>query len=40
MKSMHRRYRVVFDDSDAEQDRQQIEIMRRSFEDIGKDGTP
>lgn len=34
MKSMHSRYRFFFDYGDAEHYRQQIEIVRRSFEDI------
>jgi hypothetical protein len=36
MKSMHSRYRHFFDYGDAEHYRQQIEIVRRSFEDIEK----
>jgi hypothetical protein len=34
MKSMHSRYRFFFDYGDAEHYRQQIELVRRSFEDI------
>lgn len=34
MKSMHNRYRFFFDYGDAEAYRQQIETLRRSFEDI------
>jgi hypothetical protein len=34
MKSMHSRYRFFFEYGDAEQYRQQIETVRRSFEDI------
>ena len=34
MKSMHNRYRYFFDYGDAEHYRQQIEVVRRSFEDI------
>lgn len=34
MKSMHSRYRFFFDYGDAEHYRQQIETVRRSFEDI------
>lgn len=37
MKSMHNRYRTFFDYGDAEHYRQQIETVRRSFEDIGAD---
>ena len=36
MKSMHSRYRFFFDYGDAEHYRQQIETVRRSFEDIDK----
>lgn len=36
MKSMHSRYRFFFDYGDAEHYRQQIEKVRRSFEDIDK----
>lgn len=36
MKSMHSRYRFFFDYGDAEHYRQQIEQVRRSFEDIDK----
>jgi hypothetical protein len=36
MKSMHSRYRHFFDYGDAEHYRQQIETVRRSFEDIDK----
>lgn len=36
MKSMHSRYRHFFEYGDAERYRQQIESLRRSFEDIGK----
>ena len=39
MKSMHSRYRFFFDYGDAEHYRQQIETVRRSFEDI-KDEDP
>ena len=34
MKSMHSRYRFFFDYGDAERYRQQVETLRRSFEDI------
>lgn len=34
MKSMHSRYRMFFDYGDAEHYRQQIETLRRSFEDV------
>ncbi len=37
MKSMHSRYRFFFDYGDAEHYRQQIEQVRRSFEDIDKE---
>jgi hypothetical protein len=37
MKSMHNRYRYFFDYGDAEHYRNQIETVRRSFEDIEKD---
>jgi hypothetical protein len=37
MKSMHNRYRYFFDYGDAESYRQQIETVRRSFEDIDYD---
>jgi len=37
MKSMHSRYRFFFDYGDAEHYRQQIEQVRRSFEDITED---
>ncbi|MDZ4403598.1 hypothetical protein [Prosthecobacter sp.] len=37
MKSMHSRYRHFFDYGDAEHYRQQIETVRRSFEDIDQD---
>lgn len=37
MKSMHSRYRMFFDYGDAEHYRQQLESMRRSFEDIPAD---
>lgn len=40
MKSMHSRYRHFFDYGDAEHYRQQIETVRRSFEDIDKNDTP
>lgn len=40
MKSMHSRYRHFFEYGDAEQYRQQIESVRRSFEDIGKNEAP
>jgi hypothetical protein len=36
MKSMHSRYQYFFDYGDAEHYRQQIETVRRSFEDIEK----
>ena len=36
MKSMHNRYRFFFDYGNAELYRQQIETVRRSFEDIDK----
>jgi hypothetical protein len=36
MKSMHSRYRFFFDYGDAERYRQQIEALRRSFEDIDR----
>lgn len=39
MKSMHNRYRYFFDYGDAEHYRQQIETVRRSFEDIEKGET-
>jgi ElaB/YqjD/DUF883 family membrane-anchored ribosome-binding protein len=39
MKSMHSRYRFFFDYGDAEHYRQQIETVRRSFEDIDKVAT-
>lgn len=39
MKSMHSRYRFFFDYGDAEHYRQQIEQVRRSFEDIAVDET-
>ncbi len=38
MKSMHNRYRFFFDYGDADHYRQQIEKVRRSFEDLDKDG--
>ncbi len=38
MKSMHNRYRFFFDYGDADHYRQQIETVRRSFEDLDKDG--
>ena len=34
MKSMHDRYKFFFDYGDAEHYRQQIETVRRSFEDV------
>lgn len=37
MKSMHNRHRFSFDYGDAEHYRQQIEAVRRSFEDIEAD---
>jgi hypothetical protein len=40
MKSMHSRYRHFFDYGDAEHYRQQIEHVRRSFEDIDKNDAP
>ncbi|MHB1082908.1 MAG: hypothetical protein ACYC67_26165 [Prosthecobacter sp.] len=40
MKSMHSRYRHFFEYGDAEHYRQQIETVRRSFEDIGKSEAP
>lgn len=40
MKSMHSRYRHFFDYGDAEHYRQQIETVRRSFEDIPKSAEP
>jgi hypothetical protein len=40
MKSMHSRYRHFFDYGDAESYRQQIETVRRSFEDIAKSDEP
>lgn len=40
MKSMHSRYRHFFEYGDAEQYRRQIESVRRSFEDIGKNDEP
>ena len=40
MKSMHSRYRHFFDYGDAEHYRQQIETVRRSFEDIEKSDAP
>jgi len=36
MKAMHSRYQHFFDYGDAEHYRQQIETVRRSFEDIEK----
>jgi len=36
MKSMHSRYRFFFDYGDAEHYRQQIEGVRRSFENVAK----
>ena len=38
MKSMHNRYRFFFDYGDVDHYRQQIEKVRRSFEDLDKDG--
>lgn len=38
MKSMHSRYRFFFDYGDADHYRQQIETVRRSFEDLDKEG--
>jgi hypothetical protein len=38
MKSMHNRYRFFFDYGDADHYRNQIEKVRRSFEDLDKDG--
>jgi len=38
MKSMHSRYRFFFDYGDAEHYRQQIEQVRRSFEDVEGEG--
>jgi len=38
MKSMHNRYRFFFDYGDAERYREQIEELRRSFEDITEEG--
>ena len=40
MKSMRSRYRHFFDYGDAEEYRQQIEHVRRSFEDIDKNDAP
>jgi hypothetical protein len=40
MKSMHSRYRFFFDYGDAEHYRQQIEQVRRSFEDVGQETIP
>ena len=40
MKSMHSRYRHFFDYGDAEHYRQQIETVRRSFEDIAAQSPP
>ena len=40
MKSMHSRYRFFFDYGDAEHYRQQIEQVRRSFEDIPQEAVP
>jgi hypothetical protein len=40
MKSMHSRYRFFFDYGDAEHYRQQIEQVRRSFEDISQETVP
>ncbi len=37
MKSRHSRYRFFFDYGDAERYREQIEHLRRSFEDINKE---
>jgi hypothetical protein len=39
MKSMHSRYRFFFDYGDAEHYRQQIETVRRSFEDLQAGGS-
>jgi len=40
MKSMHSRYRMFLDYGDAEHYREQIEAVRRSFEDITADKPP
>jgi hypothetical protein len=40
MKSMHNRYRFFFDYGDAEHYRQQIEVVRRSFEDVDSEQPP
>lgn len=40
MKSMHSRYRFFFDYGDAEHYREQIERVRRSFEDVAGAETP
>jgi hypothetical protein len=40
MKSMHSRYKFFFDYGDAEHYRQQIEKVRRSFEDITEEPAP
>jgi ElaB/YqjD/DUF883 family membrane-anchored ribosome-binding protein len=40
MKSMHSRYRFFFDYGDAEHYRQQIENVRRSFEDVTAEAAP
>ena len=40
VKSMHNRYRFFFDYGDAESYRQQIEKVRRSFEDTRVDLPP
>jgi ElaB/YqjD/DUF883 family membrane-anchored ribosome-binding protein len=40
MKSIHGRYQFFFDYGDAEHYRQQIEEVRRSFEDISEQPTP
>jgi hypothetical protein len=40
IKSMHSRYKFFFDYGDAESYRKQIELLRRSFEDIGRHPPP
>lgn len=40
MKSMHSRYRFFFDYGDAEHYRQQVEQLRRSFQDAAEDKIP
>jgi hypothetical protein len=40
MKSMHNRYQFFFHYGDAEHSRQQIDKVRRSFEDITDESNP